>query len=451
MIVLFNHKDIKLHFLSIAKISGTYTRKGTKFTEKGHKKYQSIFYLCVLVTLCLNLNNAHAFTLHGFMEAAYGQRFEDDTTKRDDYNLIEGRLQIRGSYSPDIAEDIEPELVFKGELLYDHYQEITRGNLREGYLSLTPHDMIDLKIGRQVLTWGTGDLLFINDLFPKDYVSFFIGRDDEYLKLPSDALKASIFFDKLSADIVIIPEFEANNGITGRRLSYYSPSDDAIVGEEGVFDTDKPDKKIENWEKAIRIYGNIGRTEVALYYFDGFFKDPKGSNSMAYYPELRVVGLSFRGPLAGGIANFEAGHYDSLEDEDGDNDDVENSSIKAFAGYEKDLGGDFKAGIQYQYEHMLDYDNFLAFGGSASRDEDQHLWTLRLHKMAMNQNLTLSLFAFYAPYDKDYHLRPRVNYKFTDNLNVTVGGNIFQGEEDYTFFGQLTRNDNVYIRVRYNF
>ena len=429
---------------------------GTKLKEKDQRRYLSIFYLCVSVTLwfIINPGSANAFTLHGFVEGAYGQRFESDTTKHDDYNLMEGRIQVRGTYAPDIAEDLEPELVFKGDFIYDKYQELTRGDLREGYLSLTPHDMIDLKIGRQILTWGTGDLLFINDLFPKDYVSFFIGRDDEYLKLPSDAFKASIFFDSFSADIVIIPEFEANKSITGKRLSYYSPSSAAIVGEEGAFKSHEPDNKTENWEKAARFYGNIGRTEAALYYFDGFYKDPLGIDSVtskAYYPELRVFGISLRGPLAGGIANMEAGHYDSKEDEHGDNNWVENSAIKAFAGFEKDLGNDFKAGIQYQYKHMLDYDKFLAAGGSASRDEDQHLWTLRLHKMAMNQNLTLGLFAFYAPYDKDYHLRPKVSYKFTDNLNTTLGANIFQGEEEYTFFGQLTRNDNVYVRVRYNF
>ncbi len=49
--------------------------------------------------------------------------------------------------------------------------------------------MVNLKIGRQVFTWGTGDYLFINDLFPKDYESFYIGRDDEYLKRPSEAVK----------------------------------------------------------------------------------------------------------------------------------------------------------------------------------------------------------------------------------------------------------------------
>ena len=50
---------------------------------------------------------------------------------------------------------------------------------------------LDVKLGRQVLTWGTGDLLFLNDLFPKDWVSFFAGRDDEYLKAPSNTLRAT--------------------------------------------------------------------------------------------------------------------------------------------------------------------------------------------------------------------------------------------------------------------
>ena len=37
----------------------------------------------------------------------------------------------------------------------------------------------DVKIGQQVLTWGTGDYVFLNDLFPKDYPSFFAGRSDD--------------------------------------------------------------------------------------------------------------------------------------------------------------------------------------------------------------------------------------------------------------------------------
>ena len=50
-----------------------------------------------------------------------------------------------------------------------------------------------------------GDLLFINDLFPKDWVSFFVGRDDEYLKAPSDSLKASFFNELFNLDFVYTP------------------------------------------------------------------------------------------------------------------------------------------------------------------------------------------------------------------------------------------------------
>jgi hypothetical protein len=37
-----------------------------------------------------------------------------------------------------------------------------------------------------IITWGVGDLLFINDVFPKDWESFFSGRPPEYLKLGVD-------------------------------------------------------------------------------------------------------------------------------------------------------------------------------------------------------------------------------------------------------------------------
>ena len=207
----------------------------------------------------------------------------------------------------------------------------------------------------------------------------------------------------------------------------------------------------------MRFYRNIGSFETALYVFDGFFKQPLGVEDTAtmefYYPELNVYGASMRGPFAGGIGNLEIGYYDSRNDGDGNDPLVENSGMKYLAGYERDMGKDFKVGLQYQLEQMLDYDNYRdsLSAGQPEADEFRHLLTLRLTKLAMDKNLVLSLFTFYSPSDEDYYLRPKVSYKFTDNLNVTIGGNIFGGEDDYTFFGQLRRNDNTYLRVRYGF
>ena len=36
--------------------------------------------------------------LHGFAEVAYGVKASDDNTKRDDFNLLEQRLQIKTTY-----------------------------------------------------------------------------------------------------------------------------------------------------------------------------------------------------------------------------------------------------------------------------------------------------------------------------------------------------------------
>ncbi len=67
------------------------------------------------------------------------------------------------------------------------------------------------------------------------------------------------------------------------------------------------------------------------------------------------------------------------------------------------------------------------------------------------QTLKLSLFAAYSPTDVDYFVQPEIAYKATDALSVALGGNVFGGREETTFFGQLARNDNVYCNGRFDF
>jgi hypothetical protein len=86
-----------------------------------------------------------------------------------------------------------------------------------------------------------------------------------------------------------------------------------------------------------------------------------------------------------------------------------------------------------------------------TRDKDRHLFTLRLTKLLMNQNLRCSFFTYFSPSDKDVYMRPNVNYKVSDNLAVEAGANIFFGDYQSTFFGQFENNTNIYTGVRYSF
>jgi hypothetical protein len=61
------------------------------------------------------------------------------------------------------------------------------------------------------------------------------------------------------------------------------------------------------------------------------------------------------------------------------------------------------------------------------------------------------LFAFVSPSDEDYYLRPSATYRVSDALTLSAGGNIFGGENNYSFFGQFEKDSNLYARARYRF
>ena len=44
-----------------------------------------------------------------------------------------------------------------------------------------------------------------------------------------------------------------------------------------------------------------------------------------------------------------------------------------------------------------------------------------------------------------------IKYNFSDHIWAALGANIFGGGEKWSQFGQLDRNDNVYLQMRYKF
>jgi hypothetical protein len=392
-----------------------------------------------------------SFELHGFLEARGGLRTQDDPHESKTATLGETRLQLHLFKALGWAK-----FRIKSDFLYDGVAEGADVDLREANAIFTPFDFMDLKVGRQILTWGTGDYIFINDLFPKDYKSFFIGRDDEYLKAPSDALKASFYTKAVNFDFVYTPRFNPDRFIDGNRLSYFNPQLGRLAGEDAVIYPRKRNEWFEDSEIALRLYRDIKSYGLALYGYNGFWKSPVGFDPQAgkaTFPRLSVYGLSARGKVWKGIGNIEMGYYDSRDDRSGKDPFVPNSQFRFLAGYEQELAKDFNMGVQYYLELMLDdgaYKRTLPRGNQAA-DEYRHVITLRLTKLLMYQNLKLSLFTFYSPSDQDVYVRPNIHYKITDHCSAEAGANIFFGEKDHTFFGQFKDNTNVYLSLRWGF
>lgn len=401
--------------------------------------------------------SSFAQELHGFADARYGTRTQSDPNA-EEKTLSELRLQLDALWYRDLfTAQIRSDFLFDDVVGNHDRIDLETGegpiDLREAYILFTPAMWADVKAGRQILTWGTGDLLFINDLFPKDWKSFFAGRDTEYLKAPSDALFVSLFPEFANIDVAYTPRFDADRHLDGERFSYWDGA--ALGGAE--LRTDRPDEWLEDDEIAVRIYRNIGGTELALYGYDGFWKSPAGLDPATFkrtFPRLSVYGASARGTFAGGIANLEAGYYDSRDDRDGTDPNVRNSEVRLLAGYERELAQNLTGAVQYYLEHMQDHGAYSSsYAGPAGTEADQnrHVLTLRLTQMLMSQNLKLGLFTYWSPSDHDGYLRPEISYKLTDNWLIETRANIFFGKDNHTFFGQFEDNSNVALAVRYSF
>jgi hypothetical protein len=391
--------------------------------------------------------------ISGFIQALYGGGTDRSNPTSSELTASEIRWQLRMESFSDAAE-------FFGRLDFvydDFYQPEYNWELREAYIKFRIGNRLDVKIGRQIITWGTGDLIFINDVFAKDYQAFFIGRDDQYLKAPHNAAQMELYTGLGVFTAVYTPRFTPNRLPEGRRLSYFNPFVGRIVGgEDFLFSSRLPSAKFNNGELATRFSRYIGSADVALYFYRGFYENPVGmdmTDTVAYFPRLHLYGASLRFPLLGGIAWLETGYFQSRNDIDGNDPTIPNSAVKALVGFERQLSPTLTVNMQYQNETMLDYDRYVSGlqPGMIQADESYHLITSRIMKLLRMETIKVSAFVFYSPSEEDVYGRFSIDYKHTDALTLTVGANVFHGKHDYTDFGAFQKNDNVYAKVTYGY
>ena len=402
--------------------------------------------------------NASELSVHGFLQTNDSVRVNGDNpqgAKEGNLILGEERVQLKGSFYP---QKSKIGVFAKSDFYHDWVEGNWAFDLREGYLDFT-QDRWGVRAGRQIITWGVGDLLFINDVFPKDWEAFYSGRPLEYLKIGVDSLKLDMYSDFVSAEAVVMPFFEPDDLPSVGRFHFFDPYPDKPNRE-----LEKPEsafKKFGNMEYALRVYRSIGDIEFGAYAYKGFFRSPamKADDFNApkilssFYPELAVYGLSAQRSALGGIVSTEYGYDDSWDDRSGKDPGIPNSRSRFLIGYQKAFPEDFTVGIQYYGELMHHYGPYEANLPSAfaKRKELHQYITLRLTKLLKYQTWKLSSFTFYSPDEEDFFITPEVSYNFTDNLLGVLGMNIFTGAEDNTTFGQHKKDTNIYATVRYSF
>lgn len=341
-------------------------------------------------------------------------------------------------------------IMTKGDFAYDHLGRGDQSELREGYADYTAGNW-DLRVGRQVITWGLGDLVFVNDVFPKDHEALFAGRPLEYLKRGIDAVKLGAYPELASFEFVLAPSFRESRIPDAQRFHLYDPMP-TVTNRETV----KPDQG----EAGLRVYRDIAGYDAALYLYRGFQRTPSmrpdsvvaPTKITFFYPKLAVYGASVSGRVGEGVVSLEAAYYDSIQDRAGTDFTVPNSQTRLLAGYQWQPWEDFSLGLQYYAEYMHDYGAYLAAlpAGFPIDKRRSDTVTVRATQFFLHQTLRLSLYTSYNTSNRDRFFNPELRYAFTDRVWGAIGANVFGGKP-WGQFGQLSHDNNVYLQLRYEF
>lgn len=404
----------------------------------------------LVATATAPIVGAQELEIHGFVQANYSVRVADPAAgdPADDFLLGDQRIQLDLGRSSDSGA---VRFGTKIDFLHDAVVGEAEVDVREAHVTFEG-DRYDVALGRQILTWGVGDLVFINDVFTKDWTALIAGQPLQYLKVGSDAVSTNVYVGPVSVQVVAVPFFEPDVLPRGDRLVGYTPFPGLPVAESG------PDRTVGNTEVAARVYGYLGGFDVAAYAYRGFWGSPPGMRPDAervtwFYPELSVYGGSIQGAFASGVLSGEVGFYDSREDPGGRDPSIENSQARLLVGFQRAFGSDLTLGGQYSAERMLDHAAYRATlpGGFPERVRTRHNVTARVTRTFNYQTSQVSVFAWVSPNDEDFYVNPEVRHSVADEAWVAVGANLFGGSRPHTFFGQFDRNDNLYATVRYTF
>lgn len=400
--------------------------------------------LAVVLLLASSLASADV-TFSGFLQQNTAFNTREANPDGRHHKWLEERAQLKLD-----AGDGAWHLLAKGDIAWDHLGRQDQSELRELYVDYTASNW-DTRIGRQVVTWGLGDLLFVNDVWAKDHEALFSGRPLEYLKRGVDAIKIGAYPEFANFELIVSPTFRESRIPDARRFHLYDPM--PAVTTRG---TVKPGQG----DVGLRIYRDVSGWDVALYSYRGFQRTPSmRPDSMTaptrityFYPQLSVLGASASGRIGKGVFSLEAARYGSREDRAGSDFAIPNSQTRILAGYQFQPLDDVSLSFQFYVERMHDYEAYraaLPAGFPIDKRWNQTV-TARWTQQFLHQTLRFSTYVSYNDGNGDHFVNPELRYSFNDKIWGAVGANLYGGKPGGQF-GQLERDDNVYLQVRYEF
>jgi hypothetical protein len=351
-----------------------------------------------------------------------------------------GRLEL-------LAENQTVKGFLSGDFFYDAVAAGDgRFDLREAYVDYQL-DHWGWRVGRQIIAWGKADGIQVTDLIcPIDYRDYFC-REFSDAKKAVEAAKTSLRVNNMLAEVVLVPFFEPVG---------YPDKDNPWLRDSATIDAIvvQPERNFQNSEWFGRIAFDqagfdFGFSAFYCWWDTPVYQGKTVDGAPVFWGEYyRVHGL-------GGEISFPLGEL-VLRGEAVWVKERRFERDSYFDGYCKSdtfnllLGADWYPGSNWMVSGQVNDEMLLNYDHSLSREQHSWLGTLKITKKLLRETLDLTGQISTSLREKDYYLKLSVEYSLTDNMRLSSGLLLFDGDAAGTF-GRYRDQDGFMVKLKYSF
>lgn len=425
---------------------------------------KAYLYIVFILVSC-HLFSQNKLEINGFFEYDHISYFK---TKPN--TLISQRNQ--GIFQLDLKKKInEKTMVFSSLDFRQDLSDKTRNRVFpiEYYVDFSLKN-IDLRIGKQIYSWGRANTINITDNI--NHLNYFDFLDIQDEKIGVISANAKFYYKKWTFQGIVTPVFSTST-LPKNNSAWSRPQPNTInnpTNPEDLINVDytfmpniEPRKNTTSAQFAGKIDGKVKGIDFSVSYYSGYSNLPefitteniKTSDSITIasqeiYIPWDIIGFDFAMSIGSIGLRGEAGYFHPKGKE------------AKIANSDEDF---------FQYSLGLDYMSFIGQGNSSisiiaewaneivpsgfeySSTSLNHLYQQAfIGKLEYNyMNIfKISTQSLYDIKNNGYYLQPKISYTPIDNLNITLLTDILDGD-DTGFFGIYSDNDRFQCKIKYSF
>lgn len=326
--------------------------------------------------------------------------------------------------------------------------ENTGLSLHEAYF-LYNGNSIEVKLGRQIITWGVADGIPLTDVIsPMDYTEF-MANDYDDIRIPVNAARIRYQAGLMNLDAVFVPSPEFYK----LPLQSSNPWNRGFTSSLEMDLSDTPEIRLKNSEYGLRSSLFLSGIDFSFCALHTFNKSPimriteddsRGVYLKGFYDEMIVLGTNVSIPFGEFVFRGEFAEYlgEALQTKTY-NDIIHKNTEQALAGIDWYAQNDWTFMLQYMHRHIPDHTQEL--------DQKRHKSTItfRISKELLRNTLKLSESGTIYINDRAIYSRTQAEYQLNDQISLYAGLDIFYGEKG--IFDRYEENSEIWVKARYNF